>query len=144
MDEFYCYCLNFNSKRKSYVGATKNMGRRLRQHNGFIKGGSKYCRKDRPWKLMIKVGGFLTWSQTLQFEWAWKYQTRQITKKYFNHKNVIERRILALEILLNKDKWTRNSLSSKDLPLNIYISNNIVLYDKIQIPLNKKIIPIDF
>ena len=32
-----------------YCGMTNNLRRRLRQHNGLIKGGGKYTSANRPW-----------------------------------------------------------------------------------------------
>lgn len=38
-----------------YVGYTTDIHRRLRQHNGIIKGGGKYTSANRPWKLAAIV-----------------------------------------------------------------------------------------
>lgn len=38
----YCYILGNNIDSKTYVGYTNNPQRRIRQHNGLIKGGAKY------------------------------------------------------------------------------------------------------
>lgn len=144
MNQFYCYCLESNSTKRTYVGATKNTTRRLRQHNGIIKGGSKYCRKDRPWKIMIKVIGFMNYVQSLQFEWAWKNQTKYIKKKDYDFKNVIEKRLFALKVLLNKEKWTSKSPLNNEISLLIQISNKIIMPKDFDIPKNKSIIQIDF
>ena len=66
--------------RKSYVGATVDVRRRLRQHNGEIKGGAKYTRLGRPgkggggWRLVFTVCGFPGQRAALQFEWAVKHR----------------------------------------------------------------------
>ena len=35
-------CYIIYNKNKSYVGITNNLNKRIRQHNGMIKGGAKY------------------------------------------------------------------------------------------------------
>jgi len=35
-----------------YTGVTNNIDRRLRQHNGEIKGGAKFTRRSRPWTVV--------------------------------------------------------------------------------------------
>ena len=37
-----------------YCGITTNLERRLKQHNGKIKGGAKYTRSKRPCRLLYK------------------------------------------------------------------------------------------
>lgn len=143
MNNFYCYCLESNSKKRSYVGATKNPKRRLKQHNGIIKGGSKYCRKDRPWKFMIKVTGFDNYVQALQFEWAWKNQNKYISKKDYDYDNVIEKRLIGLEILIHKERWTSNSPLSKNVSLIIYINDKIKIPNNFDTPKNIKIMNAD-
>jgi putative endonuclease len=38
-----------------YCGMTNDIRRRLRQHNGIIKGGGKYTSTNRPWKLSLLI-----------------------------------------------------------------------------------------
>jgi predicted GIY-YIG superfamily endonuclease len=114
----YCYLLESNKRNRSYVGASKNIIKRLRQHNGEIKGGAKYCRSGRPWKMIVYVKGFIEYKQALQFEWSWKYETRKISR---SGKTSIERRIIALNNLLIKKRWTRNSPLSEEIPLTVYL-----------------------
>lgn len=47
----YVYILKSLNHRKTYVGSTVDLGRRIKEHNlGFSKFSSKY----RPWKLVYK------------------------------------------------------------------------------------------
>ena len=47
------------SENYSYVGMTNDFFKRWRQHNKEIKGGAKYTRKYRPWKLICYIEGFI-------------------------------------------------------------------------------------
>lgn len=67
--QWYCYLIQSNDKRRTYVGYTKNVQKRLRQHNGEIKGGAKATRSHRPWRLIVYVQGFLTANEAMSFEW---------------------------------------------------------------------------
>ena len=69
---FTVYCLRSAVSRRTYVGATVDLSRRLRQHNGDLKGGAKYTSSHRPWELAGTVTGFATFREALQFEWRWK------------------------------------------------------------------------
>jgi predicted GIY-YIG superfamily endonuclease len=55
-----------------YVGSTTDVHRRLRQHNGEIKGGGKYTSKHRPWALMCVYGTFENRSEAMKAEMAVK------------------------------------------------------------------------
>jgi predicted GIY-YIG superfamily endonuclease len=47
MSEWYVYMIS-NAK---HTGITNNLARRLRAHNGEIKGGAKATKSGRPWTL---------------------------------------------------------------------------------------------
>jgi predicted GIY-YIG superfamily endonuclease len=107
----YVYLLINTPLRKiSYVGATVNLDRRLRQHNKEIKGGAvattTKVTDENKWLRVCYISGFPDWQTTLQFEWRWKQLTRKIP---FN-KPPLYRRLDALKILLNLDKPTSKSI----------------------------------
>jgi structure-specific endonuclease subunit SLX1 len=81
--------------RKTYVGATIDPNRRLRQHNGELSGGAR-ATTGRSWTRRFLVGGFADERAALRFEWRWKYLTRQAPGDSF-----IERRSHALSLLLS-------------------------------------------
>jgi ribA/ribD-fused uncharacterized protein len=72
----YCYLLESSDKRRTYIGATVDVERRLDQHNRKLAGGAK-ATAGRTWKRVMYVGGFPSWEDTLSFEWAWKYHSKQ-------------------------------------------------------------------
>lgn len=91
---WFCYMLQSIDGAKTYVGATVDPNRRLRQHNGEIGGGAK-ATKGRRWRRRFLIGGFASEVPALQFEWRWKWLTRQAPGDSF-----IERRTHALSLLL--------------------------------------------
>lgn len=69
------YCLaTVEEPVYTYIGATVDGDRRVRQHNGLASGGAKATSK-RPgeWYRVCYVEGFDTWNRTLSFEWHWKH-----------------------------------------------------------------------
>ena len=100
-----CYCLKSSVSRRTYVGASINLTRRLRQHNGELVGGSKYTSSNRPWIPVYIVEGFSSWKQALKFEWQWK----KVKCKY-GSMSPIERRKKCVNILLNRDRWKDKNL----------------------------------
>ena len=105
---FFVYLL-LSSDNSTYVGATVNLDRRLRQHNQEIKGGAFATKtkvnKGETWIRIAHIAGFSDWKSALQFEWRWKQLTRQVT--YYIHP--IHRRMIALKKLLELDKPTSKS-----------------------------------
>ena len=111
MSDWHVYVICNNNY--TYVGATPYPVRRLRQHNGEIKGGAKYTLSKGPgWKHICIISGFHTKIQALQFEWAVKHQPPR---------NVggIKSRLKKLEEVMNKERWTSKSPLSIDIPLTV-------------------------
>lgn len=100
----------------TYVGATVDLNRRLRQHNKEIKGGAhatgSKVAKGESWRRHCYVSGFPNWQAALQFEWRWKQLTRQIKTRM----NPLERRMLALERLLALDRATTKAIPYSEWP----------------------------
>jgi structure-specific endonuclease subunit SLX1 len=98
--------LLLSSDNATYVGATIDLDRRLRQHNKEIKGGafatSAKVNKGETWIRACHVEGFPDWQAALQFEWRWKHLSRQLSKKL----KPLERRMKALEQLLALERPT--------------------------------------
>jgi predicted GIY-YIG superfamily endonuclease len=67
-----CYLITNIQKTRTYIGATKDFTRRLKQHNRILKGGAKSTSGEQ-WDPIILVTGFNTWSEALSFEWHWKH-----------------------------------------------------------------------
>lgn len=55
-----------------YVGCTTDPARRIRQHNGEIKGGGKYTAKHRPWEPRALFGPYANRSEAQKAERALK------------------------------------------------------------------------
>ncbi len=53
---WWVYVLAAVSARRTYVGSTTDVLRRLRQHNGVAKGGASATRAHRPWRLALAFG----------------------------------------------------------------------------------------
>ena len=93
----------------TYIGATVDLDKRIRQHNKEIKGGatatSNRVLLGEAWSYVCYVENFPAWTEALKFEWRWKQISRQIQKSKPAQKP-IERRLEALEKLLKLDKPT--------------------------------------
>lgn len=59
-----------------YVGMTTDPARRLREHNGEIKGGGRYTSKHRPWIARALFGPYPTRSDALRAEYKLKHTKR--------------------------------------------------------------------
>ena len=104
----YVYLIVSTSGR-TYIGATVDLDKRIRQHNCEIKGGalatSIEIKKGEIWSYVCYIENCPTWNAALQCEWKWKYISRQIQKTKPTQ-NPKERRLEALERLLKLDKPT--------------------------------------
>ena len=96
----------------TYAGVSPDPVRRLRQHNGEIKGGAKYTTSKGPgWRHLCLLSGF-TKIQALQFEWAVKHYPPRDAGGIIN-------RLKKLICVINKEKWTSKSPDSSTVPLTI-------------------------
>jgi structure-specific endonuclease subunit SLX1 len=101
----YVYLL-LSSDNATYVGATVDLDRRLRQHNKEIKGGAHATgakvAKGETWIRAAHVAGFPDWQAALQFEWRWKQISRKLPAKMCP----LLRRFQALDMLLKLERPT--------------------------------------
>lgn len=74
----YCVYLLTNGRQRTYIGFTGDVTRRIRQHNGELKGGAKSTRRGRPWRVVCFVEGFDTISEAMSYEWHWKHRARNL------------------------------------------------------------------
>lgn len=107
---FFVYLLE-SSDKATYVGATVDVDRRLRQHNKEIKGGAHATGakvdKGETWRRVCYVKGFPDWPAALQFEWRWKQLSRKLPMKM----EPVERRKQALEQLLGLERPTSKAVA---------------------------------
>ena len=112
---FFVYLL-LSSDNSTYVGATVDLERRLRQHNKEIKGGAfatgAKVLKGETWIRVAHVAGFPDWQSALQFEWRWKQLTRKITISV----HPLHRRMIALKELLSLERPTSKAQPYSDWP----------------------------
>ena len=97
----------------TYIGATVNLDKRIRQHNKEIKGcataTSVKVIQGEIWSYHCYVENFPSYNEALKFEWRWKQISRQLQKKN-PALNPIEKRLEALKILLSLDKSTSKAI----------------------------------
>ena len=123
---YYVYLL-LCSSNATYVGATVNLDRRLRQHNGEIEGGAiattSKVNRGETWIRACHVEGFPSWQAALQFEWRWKQLSRQIKDKKLKP---LEKRMKSLKMLLELERPTTKALAYSEWPS----PPNVVLEDE--------------
>ena len=109
-----CYVYFIQSSNGStYIGATVDLDKRIRQHNKEIKGGatatSIKVNSGELWSYICYVENFPTWNEALKFEWRWKQISRQIQKSNPSQKP-IKRRLEALDKLLKLERPTSKAI----------------------------------
>jgi len=119
---WFCYLLLSEDNKRTYVGATVDPDRRLRQHNGELVGGARATRGG-VWRRVCCIEGFPTEGAALQFEWKWKNLT-----KIQRAPTALERRKKALQALLALDKSTAKAIPYSEYPepLMIHWSDSFV------------------
>lgn len=114
-DSFFVYLLEASNK-STYIGATVDLERRLRQHNKEISGGAvatgKKVAKGETWRRHCYVSGFPSWQAALQFEWRWK----QLSRKLPQSLKPLDRRMQALDQLLELERPTTKAIPYSEWP----------------------------
>ena len=96
---YIVYLLINTSNHYTYLGITNNSKKRLRQHNGEIKGGAKYTHSfkgDGIWKYYLKIKN-LNKSEALSIE-----RTAKNKRKKAIGKNPIDKRLNVLLPILEQ------------------------------------------
>ncbi len=99
------YILKEINGNRTYVGYTVNLERRIRQHNGEIKGGAKYTR-GKKWEYFAYISNFPDKIIALQCEWKLKHSNKIPS---------IKGRIEGIKSILSMEKY--NSIPNLELHL---------------------------
>ena len=104
--DYIVYLLTNTCNNRTYLGVTNNSTRRLRQHNGEIKGGAKCTSRRGPWTPYCIITGFQDNIEALQTEWRIKrVEGRKRARKYGGPKG----RIKGLNRILQMEQFTTKS-----------------------------------
>jgi structure-specific endonuclease subunit SLX1 len=119
---YYVYLLASSKSNMTYVGATTDLDRRLRQHNKELVGGATATgirvSRGETWRRICHIAGFPTWNAALQFEWRFKQLTRRIpadVARAMGGGSIAKRRH-ALERLISLDRPTTKAMAYADWP----------------------------
>jgi len=110
---YFVYVLSSMTKRRTYVGVTCDLSRRLRQHNGILKGGAKYTTVGRPWKMICYVTGFPTKRTAYQFEWRMHNPPKNLKGRGVNG------RMDCLYGLFKLDRITKTCVPTSEMDLKV-------------------------
>ena len=134
-DERWCvYLLSTAGGERTYVGATVDKDRRLRQHNGALVGGARATSRAGPdaWHRLLHVAGFPDARSALQFEWRFKRDTPTTSTGRRKRGSApasapapapavaraspLQRRLAGLHILLCRDRATSAAMPFAQFP----------------------------
>lgn len=116
----YMYCIYNRNTNCSYVGVTNDLQKRIRQHNGEIKGGARYTRSKRgkgKWKYAFVVA-FATRQDALRVEWKMHH-----IRGEGSYDGANRRFYVFLKLVCSTKKATSTSKNwSEMFPLHVWIS----------------------
>ena len=85
MGNWKVYLLFNTETKRSYIGATTDVDRRLRQHKREIKGGAKSTFKFyQHWTLVCFLNGFKDRSEAMRWEKLLKLRSRGVKERLYN------------------------------------------------------------
>lgn len=124
---WFCYilrCITPGHTNLTYNGSTNCLSRRLRQHNGEIKGGAK-ATKGKKWEFYAIVTGFPNHKNALSCEWRIKHPTnsKKRPQKYCG----IHGRINGLNLVMSTNKWTKQCEDlNEDNNFTLYVTTDVL------------------
>lgn len=135
MNNNYVYLL-ISTNGSTYIGATIDLERRLRQHNKELKGGAHATgikvQQGEIWTRAAHVSGFPDWQAALQFEWRWKQLSRKLPIKM----QPLERRLQALKQLLKLPQSTSKAIPylewQKPPEVHLETTDANIIYNKLE------------
>lgn len=103
--KYFCYIIQ--SDNRTYNGYTTDLNRRLRQHNGEIKGGARST-QGRTWEyLAVLSSPAWTKQEAMKVEWHIRYPTRKKPrpKEYCG----VDGRLKSLDLIKTDDmiQWIK-------------------------------------
>lgn len=113
--------LLLHTRGYTYIGATVNLARRIRQHNGELSGGARRTSRMVAagcWSCVIAVAGFQEWRDALRFEYAWRRCCKRVARGARGARDA-SWRTRGLHQLLCKRQWSSTSPLAAAVPLVI-------------------------
>jgi predicted GIY-YIG superfamily endonuclease len=118
MDGPVVYCLlEMHHQRRTYVGYTLNLTRRLRQHRGELQGGAKCTTSagpDSDWQVLYVVRGLPSRQAAMQLEWRLHRMGRHGPRQRGQLPS--QRRLEQVRAALAMDRWTLRAPIQADMP----------------------------
>lgn len=132
-ETWYCYIIKSMDPKYlnyTYNGSTNDIVRRLRQHNGEIKGGAFRTKIRRPWEYIAILGGLPNHHNALSCEWKIRHPTGCARSRKPKEFIGVKGRIASLNKVLKLDKWTNQCKElNKDIPkLDLWIKREYSEY----------------
>jgi predicted GIY-YIG superfamily endonuclease len=137
---WYCYILA-NGER-TYNGSTNDPRRRLRQHNGELKGGARATSRGGPgWRFVAVVAGFPDHVNALQCEWRIKCPSGVPGKRGREWQGPAGR-VRGLGHVLRLKQWTKQTtVACGSYPLTVWVEERYAqgLYVEGELPVYVRI-----
>lgn len=127
-----CYLIWNKERKRTYVGITNNLTRRLHAHN--TNRGARSTKGPGTWIVVCHLSGFPDHRTVLQFEKKWHMMRRNNSHlgrgipedKWYAYIQPINlaRSLNQLWVMLHLPKWTKKCIPSNQVHLVLYWSNN--------------------
>jgi len=143
--EWFVYMLINKNSTIPYIGKTNDLERRLRQHNGELKGGAKRTHRalnskkiegegegegeEGKWNRVLHVKGFIDERAALHFENRFQRERRRVSKLFANSigpskRNPLLKGLQALNAVMACDRPTRAARLLTDYGIAVVFEND--------------------